>query len=51
MALPLVRIKLYDVPDVEGCVRGIRYCRRCVVHLRHEQILTLRSSQHRLGQR
>lgn len=24
MASPLVRIKLYDVPDVEGCVRGIR---------------------------
>ncbi len=24
MASPVVRIKLYDVPDAEACVRGIR---------------------------
>ena len=24
MTAPLVRIKLYDVPDAEACVRGIR---------------------------
>ena len=25
MTSPLVRIKLYDVPDAEACVRGIRH--------------------------